>query len=87
MCLVGSTFQMNLVYRKCEVITIVIAIYHHLRIRGDEYRFLFKLVLQQMNCLLHWLIKQPIDETERKHITALEHGLVVHSAVFERLFG
>ena len=79
--------QVNLHDIERKVLAVVIAVHHHLRVRRDESRFFLELVFQQVDCFLHRLVEQPVDKTEREHVTALEDGFIIHPAVFQRLFG
>ena len=71
---------MNLINRKREVLTIVIAIDHDFGVRSHQGGFLLEFLLQQVNRLLHRFVEEPIDQTQRKHIPAFEHRFIVHAA-------
>ena len=79
--------QVNLVDRECQVLAVIIAIDEHLGVRGYQGRFLLKLILQQVDGLVHRFVEQPAYQSQRKHVAALEHRLVVHAGVFQCLFG
>ena len=78
---------MYLLHVEGEVLTVVVTIDHHFGVRSHERRFLLELLFEKMNRFLHRFVEQPVDQTERKHIPAFEHGFVVHTGVFECLFG
>ena len=72
------TLYSDLVHREGQILSVVIAVHHHFGVRSNESRFLLELILQQMNGFVHRFVEEPADESQRKHITALEHGFVIH---------
>ena len=79
--------EANLVYTKCHISAVVVTVNHHFRIRSDERRFLLELILQQVNRFIHGFVEQPADKTQGEHVSALEHGFIIHAGVLQRLFG
>ena len=69
-----------------SVVAVVISGMHHLDVALCNSRLLGKLLAQERCNEVEIAVKQPAYDAESKHIAALQHGLVVESAVCQAVF-
>ena len=67
------------------VVAVVIAGLHHLDVILCNGRLLGKLLLQEISHQRQVAVEKPADESEGKHVAALQNGLVVHAGVGQTL--
>ena len=70
---------------RVRVVTIVIASLHHLDVVLGNLGLLGKLLLQVVGHQRQVAVEEPAHQTQRKHIAALQHRLVVHARVGQRV--
>ncbi len=63
-----------------NVVTVIVAIGHHLHIGFKQGRLLGELLRKEMFSLFKRLVEQPADESKCKHILAAQDTLVVQTA-------
>ena len=63
------------------VMTIVETSLHHLDVVLGNSRLLGELLTKEISHQVQVAVEQPADQSEGEHITALEHGLVIHTGV------
>ena len=76
--------RLNTIHVDCRgvgVVTIVIACLHHLDIVLCNLRFLGKLLAKEIIDKVQVTVEEPANQSQCKHVTRLQDGLVVHSRV------
>ena len=66
--------------------SVVEASLHHLDVVLGDGRFLGKFLAQEVGHEVQVAVEEPADQTQRKHVAALQDGLVVQSRVGQALF-
>ena len=68
-------------HRGMGVVSIVESCLHHLDVVLCNLRFLGEFLAQEVGDKVEVAVEEPANDTECKHVAALQHRLVVHSAV------
>ena len=68
------------------VVAIIKSGFHHLDVVLGNLRFLGKLLSEEVGHEFQVAVEEPADESQCKHVSALEHRLVVHAAVGQAVF-
>ncbi len=71
--------------RRMGVGTIVVSGPHHLDVGLSDGGLLGKLLTEEVVDKFQVTVEEPANDTQGKHIAALEHALVVHALVFKTL--
>ena len=69
-----------------HVVTVVITSLYHLDIAFCYGRFLGEFLAQEVGNEVEVAVEQPAYQSQRKHVAALQHGLVIHSAIGKTVF-
>ena len=73
-------------HARVGVMAIVITSLHHLDIVFCNSRFLGKFLAQEIGNEAQVAVEQPAHQSQRKHVAALQDGLVVHAGILQALF-
>ena len=68
-----------------DIVAIVVTALDDKFVGGIDLGLLGKLRLEELQWSLHGSVKEPADETQGKHVAALQLGLQVHASVLECL--
>ena len=68
-----------------DIVAVVITGLNDTYVRFGNGRFLLEFLLKEAVDQSEVTVEQPADNTECKHIAALQHGLVVHSCICQTL--
>ena len=69
--------------RRVGVVSVVVTSLDHLDVCLSDGRLLGELLAQEVGYEVQVAIEEPADETQGEHVTALHHGLHVHTRVSE----
>ena len=67
--------------RSVYVVSVVVAALYNLGISLVYGRLLSELILKHVQSSFQWAVEQPANQTESKHVAALESSLVVETAI------
>ena len=66
--------------------SVVVSSLNHLDVGLGDGGFLGELLTQEISYKVQVAIKEPADETQGEHVTALHHGLHVHAGISQTVF-
>ena len=69
-----------------RVVSVVVSGHYHLDIAFGYLRFLVEFLTQEVEGQLQIAVEKPTYDAQCKHVSALQHRLIVHACFFQTFF-